>query len=103
MEKIMIVEDNEDIRCQLRWGLAKEYEVLATGTREDALSLFRKHLPKVVTLDLGLPPDADGSAEGFRCLEEILNTNPATKVIVVTGSDERENALRAVQSGAYDY
>lgn len=103
MEKIMIVEDNEDIRCQLRWGLAKDYEVLATGTREDALSLFRKHFPKVVTLDLGLPPDADGFAEGFRCLEEILHANPATKVIVVTGSDEMENALRAVQSGAYDY
>lgn len=103
MEKLLIIEDNEDIRSQLRWGLANEYEVVAAGTREEALSFFRKHTPKVVTLDLGLPPDADGSAEGFRCLEEILSARPATKVIVITGSEESENALLAVQGGAYDY
>ena len=103
MEKLMIVEDSEEIRGQLRWGLAKEYEVLIAGDREEALALFKKHAPKVVTLDLGLPPDADGSEEGFRCLEEILRLAPATKVIMITGNEERENALRAVQSGAYDY
>jgi two-component system NtrC family response regulator len=103
MEKLLIIEDNEDIRGQLRWGLASDYEVVAAGAREEALSLFRKHSPKVVTLDLGLPPDADGCIEGFRCLEEILCAKPATKVIVITGNEESENALRAVQSGAYDY
>jgi two-component system NtrC family response regulator len=103
MEKLMIVEDSEDIRGQLRWGLGKEYEVLVAGDREDALALFKKHSPKVVTLDLGLPPDADGSEEGFRCLEEILRLAPSTKVIMITGNEERESALRAVQSGAYDF
>ena len=87
MEKLMIVEDSEDIRSQLRWGLGKEYEVLAAGDREEAIALFRKHSPKVVTLDLGLPPDDNGSEEGFRCLEEMLRLGPSTKIIMITGNE----------------
>lgn len=103
MEKLIIVEDNQEIGNQLRWGLAKEYEVFIAGDRLEALQLIKKHVPKVITLDLGLPPDETGCEEGFRCLEEILRRTPATKVIMITGHEERENALRAVQSGAYDY
>ena len=103
MEKLVIIEDNQDIRNQLRWGLAKEYEVFVAGDRLEALTLIKKHVPKVITLDLGLPPDETGCEEGFRCLEEILHRAPATKVIMITGNEDRENALRAVQSGAYDY
>lgn len=103
MEKLIIVEDNEEIRSQLRWGLSKEYEVLVAGDRPEALLLFKKHLPKVITLDLGLPPDEAGCEEGFRCLEDVLRLSPATKVIMITGNEVNENALRAVQNGAYDY
>ena len=103
MEKLIIVEDNEDIRNQLRWGLSKEYEVFVAGERLEALTLVKKHAPKVVTLDLGLPPDENGCEEGFRCLEEILQRIPSAKVIMITGNDDRANALRAVQNGAYDY
>lgn len=103
MEKLVIVEDNQEIRSQLNWGLANEYEVFVAGDRLEALSLIKKHAPKVITLDLGLPPDETGCEEGFRCLEEILHRSPAAKVIMITGNDERENALRAVQNGAYDY
>jgi two-component system, NtrC family, response regulator len=103
MEKLVIVEDNQEIRSQLNWGLAKEYEVFVAGDRLEALSLIKKHAPKVITLDLGLPPDETGCEEGFRCLEEILHRSPATKVIMITGNDDRENALRAVKNGAYDY
>lgn len=103
MEKLVIVEDNQEIRSQLSWGLARDYEVFVAGDRLGALSLVKKHVPKVVTLDLGLPPDETGCEEGFRCLEEILRWSPTTKIIMVTGNGERENALRAVQCGAYDY
>jgi len=103
MEKLIIVEDNHEIRSQLSWGLAAEYEVYVAGNRLEALALVKKHAPKVITLDLGLPPDETGCEEGFRCLEEILCRIPTAKVIMITGNDERENALRAVQSGAYDY
>ncbi len=103
MEKLVIVEDNHEIRSQLRWALLKEYEVFVAGDRVEALSLIKKHAPKVITLDLGLPPDETGCEEGFRCLDDIFQIDSAAKVIMITGNNERENALRAVQSGAYDY
>jgi two-component system, NtrC family, response regulator len=103
MEKLLIIEDSREIREQLRWGLGKEYEVYLAGCRTEALPLFRKHLPRVVTLDLGLPPDEEGSKEGMCCIEEIFRAAPATKIIVITGNSDREIAFRAVQSGAYDY
>ncbi len=103
MEKLLIVDDNEEIRKQIKWGLGNEYSILQASDGKEAISLFRKHRPKVVTLDLGLSPLPNGTDEGFRCLEEILRSHSLTKVIVITGNDERENALRAVQSGAYDF
>ena len=103
MEKLLIVEDSEEIRKQLKWGLGKEYSVLLAGDGKEAISLFKKHNPKVILLDLGLPPHESETEEGFRCLEEILKNLSVTKVIVITGSNEGDNALRAVQMGAYDF
>ena len=103
MERVLIVDDSEEIRKQLKWGLGSDYSILLASDGKEALSLFKKHQPKVVTLDLGLPPFPNGTDEGFRCLDEILKSHSLTKVIVITGNDDRENALRAVQSGAYDF
>lgn len=102
-EKLLIVDDNEDIRSQLKWGLNADYEVYLAGNCEEALSIFFKHQHKVIILDLGLPPHEDGTEEGFRCLEEMLKVHPNTKIIIVTGKEERENALNAIQKGAYDF
>jgi len=103
MDKLLIIDDNDDIRKQLKWGLSKDYELVLAGDVPEALAAFAAQQPKVVTLDLGLPPDEDGSGEGFRCLEEILKKGTATKVIVITGNDGKDNAHRAIQMGAYDY
>lgn len=103
LNKILIVEDIDDIRKQLKWGLGRDYTVLLAADGAEALTLFRRHQPLVVTLDLGLPPDEEGTDEGFRCLSEMLQIAPTTKIIVITGNDDRGNALKAVQMGAYDY
>jgi two-component system NtrC family response regulator len=103
MQNILIIEDDSDIQTQMKWGLSKEYNVLQAHDMESALKLFDKYEPKIVTLDLGLPPDENGPTEGFACLREILKKAYGTQVIMVTGNNERENALNAIQIGAYDY
>ena len=103
MQNILIIEDDSDIQTQMKWGLSKEYNVLQAHDRESALKMFDKYEPKIVTLDLGLPPDENGATEGFACLREILKKAYGTQVIMVTGNNERENALNAIQIGAYDY
>ena len=100
--KLLVIEDDPGLQTQLRWCF-ENYEVVIAGERDAALAELQAHKPPVVTLDLGLPPDADGTSEGFHLLEEILNQAPHTKVIVVTGNNDREHATRAVAMGAYDF
>jgi two-component system NtrC family response regulator len=99
--KLLIVEDDEGLQRQLRWAY-DDYEVFVASTRE-AASTCSLGRAAVVTLDLGLPPDPDGVAEGFATLEAILSLKPDTKVIVASGHGARESALRAISSGAYDF
>ncbi len=102
--KLLLIEDNEEVRRQLRWGFSEEgYSVLLAGDVQEALALQRKEKPQVVTLDLGLPPDAEGSSEGFRCLEELLAADPQVRVAVVTGHHDMDNALRSINGGAFDF
>jgi two-component system NtrC family response regulator len=100
--KLLVVEDDPGLQDQLRWCFDR-YEVVIAGNRVSAMEQLRRHQPPVATLDLGLPPDANGITEGLATLEEILAASPDTKVIVVTGQNDRENAVRAVGSGAYDF
>ncbi len=100
--KLLVVEDDEGLQRQLRWAY-EDYEVLVASDRAAAIDLVRAAEPAVVTLDLGLPPDPDGVSEGFAALEAILSLKPDTKVIVASGHNARESALRAVASGAYDF
>ncbi|GHF99431.1 PEP-CTERM-box response regulator transcription factor [Thalassotalea marina] len=102
MEKLLIVDDDKGIQKQLKWSLS-DYEAVLAGDRESAIAAVRRHEPKVVTLDLGLPPDPANASEGLAALEEILRIAPHTKVIVITGNDDRENALKAISLGAYDF
>ncbi len=99
---LMIVEDDEGLQRQLRWAY-EDYEVVVAGDRTTAIDLLRLHEPAVVTLDLGLPPDPDGTTEGFATLNEILALKPDTKVIVASGHGARESAMRAIADGAYDF
>ena len=100
--KLLIVEDDEGLQAQLKWAY-EDFDVVIVGTREAAIDALRTEEPAVVTLDLGLPPDADGTSEGFAVLEAIMALKPDTKVIVASGHGARESALRAVDRGAYDF
>jgi len=99
---LLIVEDDEGLQRQLKWAY-EGYEVVCALDRPGAIAMLRAHEPAVVTLDLGLPPDPDGTSEGFAALEEILKLKPDTKVIVATGHGAHGSALRAIALGAYDF
>ena len=100
--KLLIVDDVEDIRTQMKWALSEDYEVFEAEDRPSAMLLFEEHGMPLVALDLGLPPDSNGVEEGFLVLDEILQQGDS-KVIVITGQGQREHALRAIGLGAYDY
>jgi putative PEP-CTERM system response regulator len=99
---LLVVEDDAGLQRQLRWAY-DGYEVVVAGDRAAALDAVRLHEPAVVTLDLGLPPDPDGTSEGFAALADVLSAAPHTKVIVASGHAARESALRAVGEGAWDF
>ncbi len=101
--KLLVVDDDEAILTQMKWGLANDYEVSLAEEGESALAMFRKEHPPLVALDLGLPPHERTETEGLRVLKEILDEAPKTKVIIVSGNMERGNAIKAVTQGAYDF
>ena len=102
LSPLMIVEDDLALQKQIKWSLDR-FETVVAHDRPTALLQFRRHQPAVVTMDLGLPPDADSVSEGFKLLEQLLEIDPYVKVIVLTGQNEQANALRAVELGAYDF
>lgn len=103
MKRLLIVEDDPGLQSQMRWCFSDQIEVSVAADRDSALTALRRMEPQVITLDLGLPPDAGGASEGFALLEEILRLAPMTKVIVVTGREDKENAVKAIGMGASDF
>jgi two-component system NtrC family response regulator len=100
--KLLVVEDDPGLQSQLKWCF-EDFDVQLAGDRDTAINAIRRFEPPVVTLDLGLPPDPSNASEGLSLLQEILQLAPDTKIIVVTGNDDRANAVKAVALGAYDF
>ena len=102
-DKLLIVEDDAELRTQMKWGLGKDYQIFQAQDRSTALEILKTERPPVITLDLGLPPEPAGVAQGFLTLGDILEHDPLPKVIIMTGRHEKEHALAAIGSGAYDF
>ena len=100
--KLLIIDDDPGMRSQLKWGL-DDFDVYTAEDRRDALEQFSKFNPHVVTLDLGLPPDAEGTNEGMATLQQILRQAPKTKVVVISGCKDETIAERAVEFGAFEF
>jgi len=105
MEKtrILIVDDDDEVRTQMKWALNSHYDVLLAEDRQAGLELLKRDKPGVVTLDLGLPPSPGDTREGFLALTDMLQVDPLLKILVVTGQDEKENGMEAIGLGAYDF
>jgi ActR/RegA family two-component response regulator len=100
--RLLIVEDDLALQKQMCWAF-DQYETIVAGDRESAMAMVRRHEPAIVTMDLGLPPHADDPTEGLQLLEDLHGLVPDTKVIVLTGQNDRANALKAIALGAYDF
>ena len=101
-DTILVVDDDLGIQKQLKWRLT-DYNVVFADDHTSAIAQLRRFEPKVVTLDLGLPPDPANASEGLRILHDIIALAPRTKVIVVTGNNDKQHALKAIDFGAYDF
>ncbi len=102
LEKVLVVDDDDQILKQITWALSDEYAVFTANDRKSALEVFRRESIPVVLLDLGLPPHPRSATEGLHALDDLLTENPLAKVIIVSGNSERQNAIKAVDRGAHD-
>ena len=103
LPSLLVLDDSPEILEQMNWGLKHLYTIFQADNRESAVEIFQQKKMAVVILDLGLPPDADGVSEGLSALEQLITVNPFVKIVVITGNQDRANALKAVQLGAYDF
>jgi two-component system, NtrC family, response regulator len=101
--KLLIIDDDEEIRTQMKWALTQEYEIFLAEDRASALQTFQEHRPTVLLLDLGLPPNPGTPEEGLTTLSEVISLDKFVKIIIVSGQGEKANALQAVGAGAYDF
>ena len=99
---LLIVDDDEGIRTQLKWGI-EGFDIITADSRQKAIEQFEEYHPQFVTLDLGLPPDVEGTSEGFSILAAILERDSTVKVIVVSGSEKEVNSVKAVEQGAFEF
>ena len=103
LPSLLLVDDSQEILEQMKWGLKSSYMIFEADHRAAAVDILQREKISLVTLDLGLPPDAGGVTEGLIALEQLLVVNPLVKVVVITGNQDRTNALKAIQLGAYDF
>lgn len=101
--KVLIVDDDEEIRTQMKWALAADHEVAVAADRRSAHDAFRKQRPEIVLLDLGLPPSPNDTSEGMATLAGLLTLDRTAKIIIISGQSDRSNAVKAIGAGAYDF
>lgn len=101
--KLLIVDDDEAIRTQMKWALQEEYEVLSAEDGKEAVAIFNEERPIITLLDLGLPPRPNEPDEGLAALAQLLGVDRQAKIIVISGQGEKQNAIQAVGAGAYDF
>ncbi len=99
MEKILIIDDNNDICLLLERFLSKQsYKTASVQRGDDGLSLLRKEAFELVICDFKLP-----DIDGLEMLRRIKVMHPTTAVIIITGYSDVRMAVQTVKHGAYDY
>ncbi len=103
LTRVLIVEDDPGLQKQLKWALKGDFDLLFASSREEALDCFERSHPAVVVHDLGLPPDERGVSEGFASIQAMLQQAPQTRIIIMTGKGDRDDAIELIGLGAHDF
>src|SRR5438105_13442583 len=101
--RLLIVDDDEAIRTQMKWALSQDYDVCFAEDRRGAIEAFEANSPAVTLLDLGLPPRPNECDEGMTALSDILEIDSTANIIVISGQSEKRNRIHAISAGAFDF
>ncbi len=100
---ILIIEDDNGIRDQLKWALSDGYRVIISEDGSDVLTIIQDKRPDLILLDLHLPPHTETPDKGLNILSTLMERDGEIKVIVISGNNHNKVILRAIDMGAYDY
>ncbi len=100
MAKIMIADDSDSIRLELKDILSiGEHEVLTEATDgAEAVDFYQEHTPDILLLDLAMP-----KKDGFTVVKEIMQIDPNAKIILITASDDQKVINQCLEQGASSY
>jgi two-component system chemotaxis response regulator CheY len=95
--KLMIVDDSNIMRRRIeRSQQFEELELIGTAANGlEAIELFRKMDPDVVTMDLTMP-----QMDGIECIENIVKLKPAVRILVISALADKATAVEAMEKGA---
>jgi len=100
--RLLIVDDDVLLQEQLAWALKDDFDLVQCYDQKSALKSAANDQPDLILLDLHLPP-THKLADGLRNINEIRHRDPRTVIIVMTGDENADTPLQAVEAGAHDY
>ena len=95
--KLMIVDDSNIMRRRIeRSQQFEELELVGTASNGiEAIEMFRKMDPDVITMDLTMP-----QMDGIECIENIVKLKPAVRILVISALADKATAVEAMEKGA---
>ena len=102
---LLLVDDDSIIADSLEYVLSEDYQVNRASDRLSSFAVLNKmdDSPTLALVDLGLPPDTHIPDEGLAVIRKISQMHPTTRVLVLSGQDNKKHIFQAREEGAVDF
>jgi len=102
---LFLVDDDAIIADSLEYVLSDEYQIERACDRVSSFEMIDKMVesPILALVDLGLPPNTHRPDEGLAVIRKISQMHPSTRVLVLSGQDNKKHVLQAKEGGAVDF